>query len=248
MSFLPYFIFHVLSSFFNFFKYLGVDPSTKRQIFECHVFVVGMVKTAMNLVESCQKAFNNSKVTVSEFYKKYGNVPVVFCMKDDLSNTNDSAGESRKVVKSFDLNGYHYATDQTPIDLWQLFEDDGFINVNGMDSIMDEKKKKKKTVELTRSLTRSENEIPINDLKFKQNIPTINGHKISNFNQTHATSVSAKSSQVINPYSKTDNLVTVEKRVDPITGQNLYVRYMNSDKGLNPQLSKIIKGRRFKLS
>lgn len=37
---------------------------------------------------------------------------------------------------------------------------------------------------------------------------------------------------VLNPYEKSENLIKVEKRIDPITGQNIYVRYLadNSNK------------------
>lgn len=197
-----------------------------------------MVKTAMNLVESCQKAFNNSKMTVSEFYKKYGNVPVVFCMKDDLSNRNGGSGDSRMVVKSFDLNGYHYATDQTPIDLWQLFEDDGASN--DLESVSDKKRTKKGPI---RPIPQQSQQMGLdnsfNDLILKQSTS-------ANYDpKSPAVSVSAKSSQVINPYAKTDNLVTVERRIDPTTGQNVYVRYMNQEnQGIDPQLSKLFKGKR----
>lgn len=96
----------------------SIDPNTKKQIVECLVFVVGMVKIAMKLIESCQKAFNLTRETVSDFYKKFGNIPVVYCMKNDL-NSNDK----RVLIKKFDELGYFYATENTPIDIWQLFEE-----------------------------------------------------------------------------------------------------------------------------
>ncbi len=50
----------------------AVDSNTKKEIIECHVFVVGLKKTSMKLIESCQKGFGLSKLSVSQFYKKYG--------------------------------------------------------------------------------------------------------------------------------------------------------------------------------
>ena len=119
----------------------GIDPNSKNQIIECHVLVVGLKKTSMKLVEGCQKAYGMSKESLNEFYKKYGNVPVVYCMKNDLSNKSDK----RVVVKSFDLNGYYYATESTPIDLWQLFESANSLpvsmpaNANNFNEVLDDK-------------------------------------------------------------------------------------------------------------
>ncbi len=96
----------------------GVDSSTKNDIIEANVFVVGTKEISLGLVESCQQAYMKSKISRNEFYKKYGNIPVVFCLKNDLLNKKDK----RIVVKHFDLNGYFYATENTDIDFWQLFE------------------------------------------------------------------------------------------------------------------------------
>lgn len=180
----------------------GIDPNTKKQIIECHVFVVGMVKTAMNLVESCQKAFGAAKLSVNEFYKKFGNVPVVYCMKDDLKNTSDG----RLVVKSFDINGYFYATDKTPIDLWQLFEETAAAEP--APSLID-------------SITT--NKFSDNDQIYSDIMP-----KDSRIHSPNAR----KKKSVIDPYERTENLVKVEKRFDPNTGQNIYVRYL-ADKSSN---------------
>jgi hypothetical protein len=78
-----------------------------------------MAKSAMRLVEACQKAFGQSKQTVYDFYKVYENVPVAFCMKEEVTKGKDQ----RMVVKRFDARGYFYATEQTPIDVWKLFEE-----------------------------------------------------------------------------------------------------------------------------
>lgn len=98
----------------------GIDSVTKSEIIETNVFVVGTKDISLNLVESCEHAYMKSKMSRNDFYKKYGNIPVVFCLKDDLLKKKDK----RVVVKHFDLNGYFYATENTDIDLWQLFEGD----------------------------------------------------------------------------------------------------------------------------
>lgn len=185
----------------------GVDPNSKKQIIECHVFVVGMIKTSMRLIESCQKAFNISKETVSEFYKKYGNVPVVYCMKNDLSDKSSK----RVVVKSFDLNGYFYATENTPIDVWQLFEENEIFYESTSNS---------------KSVTNCG----------KCDLEQV----YSSIAQTREDIVSNKKGDkklIVDPYEKSDNLVKVEKRVDPVTGQNIYVRYL-AEPNKNQQSSK----------
>jgi len=96
----------------------AIDPLTKKTITECHVFVTGIVKTAMKLVEHCQEAYSLNKTSVNEFFKLHGNLPVVYCMKDELNGSNNK----RVVVKQYDLNGYFYATDGALIDSWQLFD------------------------------------------------------------------------------------------------------------------------------
>jgi hypothetical protein len=171
-----------------------------------------MVKTAMTLVESCQKAFGKSATTVNDFYKKYGNVPVVFCMKDDLSSRNDS----RLVVKNFDLNGYYYATDQTPIDVWQLFEECDMESNNLMEKYETlEAKKPNKSKKLT---------------NFKSNTQQLYTDLISNNNKyASLPSESSMTNRIVDPYEKTENLVKVEKKIDPNTGQNIYVRYLSMD-------------------
>lgn len=140
--------------------------------------MVGTKEISLNLVESCQQAYNKSQISRNDFYKKYGNIPVVFCLKDDLSKKKDK----RVVVKHFDLNGYFYATENTEIDLWQLFEDD---EENESDNSL--------------------NEIYTDLIK-------------EDYNKT--------TPQYINPYEKSENLISVDKRVDPQTGQSIYVRYL----------------------
>jgi hypothetical protein len=104
----------------------GVDSKTRMPIIECNVFVIGMKKTAISLVEFCQEAFGRKNLTVYEFYKRYGNIPVVYCSKNELSSKNDC----RVSVKHHDLKGYYYATETTPIDLWQLFESNNFPKID----------------------------------------------------------------------------------------------------------------------
>ena len=52
----------------------GIDSTTKTPIIECSLFVVGMKKTAMKLVECCQEAFSSTNVSIYDFYKRYGNI------------------------------------------------------------------------------------------------------------------------------------------------------------------------------
>jgi len=47
------------------------------------------------------------------------------------------------------------------------------------------------------------------------------GNKKFNFDNIYSTP------RLTNPYEQTDNLVRVDKRVDPITGQNIYVRWLS---------------------
>lgn len=105
----------------------SMDSDTGKQVIECHVFVVGTTKTAMKLVESCQKAFSTSKIEVADFYKKYRNCPVVYTMSSS-GDTQSSVSVAQSVknlaanVKIPDGTGFFYGTDQSPIDLWQLFD------------------------------------------------------------------------------------------------------------------------------
>lgn len=185
----------------------GIDPSSKKQIIECHVFIVGAIKTAMKLVECCQKAFSLSKESVLDFYKKFGNVPVVYCMKNQLKDRDDK----RIVVKIYDTNGYFYAVENTPIEIWELFE---------------------KSEVFYESISKGKGFNPYSrsncvqkecDQIYSDLMP----------NQDEQAGVSCKNREelnekklIIDPYEKSENLVKVEKRVDPITGQNIYVRYL----------------------
>ncbi len=94
----------------------GVDQSFQGESIECHVFVVGMKKSAMKLVESCQKAYNVSNQSVTMFKNKYGKVPLVFKSSEYL---NDSVN-----MKKHDDKGFFYVINNSRIDLWQLYETD----------------------------------------------------------------------------------------------------------------------------
>jgi len=115
----------------------GVDSATKNEIIETNVFVVGTKEISLGLVESCQQAYTKSKISRSDFYKKYGNIPVVFELE----------------------------TTATP-----------------------------------RGLAKSE--------------------------ETTFNEVIKERPEYIDPYEKSENLIGVDKRVDPETGQNIYVRYL----------------------
>ncbi len=163
----------------------GIDSVTKIDIIESNIFVVGTKDIAFSLVESCQQAYNKAKISRSDFYKKYGNIPVVFCLKDELNKKK----VRRVVVKQFDLNGYFYATENTDIDLWQLFEVES-------------------------------------DLAGIQ-IPTENVY----YENVSKETVASEIKPIINPYEEAENLISVSKRIDPETGQNIYVRYLQSESG-----------------
>lgn len=187
----------------------AIDHNTNKQVVECFVFLVGMVKTAMKLIEGCQKAFNGSRETMMDFYKTYGHIPVVFCMKNDLSNT-----DKRMLIKKFDEKGYFYAIEHTPIELFQLFEE----NESSYETTSRERKK-------------SSNE------KIEQIYSEVRNKKGEHMSEKHNNVIQLSNPKVkydepnekkvmIDPYEKSDNLLKVEKRVDPITGQNIYVRYL----------------------
>jgi hypothetical protein len=157
----------------------AIDPITKKTITECHVFVTGIVKTAMKLVEYCQEAYSLNKTSVNEFFKLHGNLPVVYCMKEELNGSHNK----RVVVKQYDLNGYFYATDGSLIDSWQLFDSSNMI--------------------------------------YGSMLSKISANKKFTFDNIYSNS------RLTNPYEQTENLVRVDKRVDPITGQNIYVRWLS---------------------
>ena len=92
----------------------GVDPSHLGENIECHVFVVGMKKSAMKLVESCQKAYNESNRSVTSFRNKYGHVPAVFKSSESFKDL--------AIIKKHDEKGFFYVINDSAIDLWQLYE------------------------------------------------------------------------------------------------------------------------------
>jgi hypothetical protein len=213
----------------------GIDPNDNNQIIECHVFVMGLRKTAMKLVESCQQAFGMSKTTVNEFYKKYGNVPVVYCMRDDEASGGKGSNK-RVVVKIFDLNGYFYAIDKTPIDWWQLFETNSAADAAATAAAVAAKSKIYDSSIPLQMNTLAYNNVSLDENKHAKQVDleglyssvgsplhhTLNPNNININNK----SLSGSSTAFIDPYEKTDNLVSVEKRVDPVTGQNIYVRWL----------------------
>ena len=106
----------------------GVDQSHQGESIECHVFVVGMKKSAMKLVESCQKAYNVSNQSVSMFKSKYGKVPLVFKSSEYLNDLSN--------VKKHDDKGFFYVINYSIIDLWQLYETDNSVNQNRHESMI----------------------------------------------------------------------------------------------------------------
>ena len=167
----------------------GIDPTTKEKIIECSIFVIGKKTTAMRLVESSQQAFNMSKISTDAFYAKYGNIPAVFCSKDEIKSDHKT---NRVIVKKFDQSGYFYATKSTSIDLWQLVDD---------------------------IYTQPHHSRPPAHNAQLQNY-------ITNGEQEHKQQAHMKP---LDPYEPTENLISVEKHIDPVTGQNIYVRYLNEN-------------------
>jgi hypothetical protein len=55
-------------------------------------------------------------------------------------------------------------------------------------------------------------------------ISKVSGKKTFNFDNIYSNP------RLTDPYEQTDNLVRVDKRVDPITGQNIYVRWLSDTK------------------
>ena len=203
----------------------AIDPNTKKQVIECQVFVIGMIKTAMKLIESCQKAFNSTRQSIGDFYKKFSNIPVVYCMRTDLDN-----GDKRVLVKKFDQNGYFYATENTPIDLWQLFDEDENL-YESMAAV-----KHQVTNQVTRSDSREPLEQIYSQIKPKKNEKKTKSDKIKYQAENNEDyddkmgKVCQENESFLDPYEKTENLIKVEKRIDPVTGQNIYVRYLAEPK------------------
>ena len=223
----------------------AVDSHTKREVVECHVFVVGLKTTAMKLVESCQKAFGASgALSAVQFYKKYNNIPVVFCMKSQLEDKSDN----RIVVKSYDddnnsnnnNSGYFYATEYTPIDCWQLFESTQAPLI--YETVMPRKAPPAPSSSAQHESVSARHFFGklINGNRGKQ--PTSQASTTNHVSPTKADVVSIRSDDMslmegqlanvslsVNPYAKADNLVKVEKRVDPKTGQTIFVRWLSDE-------------------
>ena len=201
----------------------GIDPTTKTKIIECSIFVIGKKTTAMRLVESSQTAFNMSKMSTDAFYSKYGNVPAVFCSKDEIKSDHKT---NRVIVKKFDQAGYFYATKSTSIDLWQLVDD---IYAPPQPQLQPPPPQIQPPTTTTTMVHHHHS-----NNKSVQPIQTTQSQS-----QNYISSSNEETnliSKTIDPYEKTDNLISVEKHIDPVTGQNIYVRYLN-DNNSNVQMS-----------
>jgi hypothetical protein len=208
---------------------IGIDPAKQKQIIECSLFVIGRKTIAMQLVESCQMAFSLPNPSVLEFYKKYGNIPVVFCLKDEL--LNDKKDKKKQIsVKNFDTNGYFYATERVSIDWWQLFEIKSRIGRSlRSDSIRNIEKEDEQEEQDNRT---GEEEESKND-KYADLYSKIDKNKNKNRNKNFDSNKNGSKMNETN-YTKqdrkkpndTDNLVSIEKHVDPETGQNIYIRWL----------------------
>jgi hypothetical protein len=181
----------------------GVDPSSRGETIECHVFVVGMKKSAMRLVESSQKAYNTCNESVSAFRNRYGSVPAVFKSSEGFSGP--------AVVRKHDEKGFFYVIDDSAIDLWQLYEtesmsDNRYINNNNNN---ENDYQRKNVLEKSNSLESVESISSSLKATFVEKEMIENGF--------------------IDPYQDAPNLIRVEKTVDPETGQNVYVRWLSSN-------------------
>ena len=92
----------------------GADPTS----IECHVFVVEKKRLVKQLLKSCRKAFDMNSQSISEFTETHGGIPAAFSMDDETPvKVTDRQG-----IRVPDANGFFYALESTPVDLWQLFE------------------------------------------------------------------------------------------------------------------------------
>ncbi len=153
-----------------------------------------------------------------------GNVPVVYCLKNQLANKNDK----RVVVKTHDPDGYFYATETTPIDCWQLFESTEAPPIIYESSIQSQQlpniniaNAKNNMMNKINSINKSKSTSNNNDkmLVLKTDNEDTNEDILKNKLEP----------LTIDPYEQTDNLVKVEKRVDPKTGQTIFIRWIRDD-------------------
>jgi hypothetical protein len=216
----------------------AIDAISMNSVIECHVFVLGAAKTAMKLVECCQKAFNCSKVTVNDFNKKYGNCPVIYSMSssygaNSTASINTSAG--RISVKIPDTNsrmsGFFYGTEDTPIEIWLLFDASDSRSLTSSSQIIGNGRE---------SGNNSKSSMVSND----RNRRTISRESVKNEQlysekrrTPHSTRIDEDDIRQQNPYERNENLLKVEKRLDPVTGENIYVRYLLQDEANNNQTS-----------
>lgn len=178
--------------FVSIFK--NIEPSSSGKNIECHVFVVGMKKSAMKLVEGCQKGYNSCKQSVNDFQKIYGTIPAIFNL------TNGVKSRSISEYRKHDDNGFFYVINSSLIDIWQLFESNTESN---------NKNKFQRKSNSYSDFTQIKNDIDYVDYV------------------DHVDRV--EESKFIDPYADAPNLVKVEKTTDPVTGQNIYVRWLARD-------------------
>ena len=167
----------------------AIDSTTKAQVIECNLYVVDTKKTAMKLVESCQKAYDVNKISVETFFQKYNYVPVVYFLKDVLPQ-----GKNKMIVKSFDIFGYFYATESNSIEVCQL------LDYNSSKP------------------------------KIYDSVEPDNYDRITDGDEMLHDLIHESSGKYFDPFTKTEDLIRVEPRLDPSSGQNIYVRYIKDKK------------------
>jgi hypothetical protein len=224
----------------------AIDAVSSKQLIECHVFVVGAAKTSMKLVECCEKSFNMSKMSVADFYKKYGNCPVIFTMKSSgksKSSSESTASMGQSLVKIPDLNskfngGFFYGDENTPIELWKLFDSPPDTNSLASSSQVISK--------CSSNVSRSSLASSTHDRSSRRAAAAVEEamanerrkeaderkHREAEKSDKRKAKMKEKKNDTkalpnsTNPYERDDNLLKVEKRVDPVTGQSIYVRYL----------------------
>lgn len=169
----------------------SIEPNNVQKI-ECHVFVTGMKKSAMRLVESCQNAYNITKFNLSDFLAKYTSIPVVV-------SYNGAPKDSLRDIKIPHQKGFFYTFEERLIDYFQLFDSD----------------EEKTSETFSEHVFRSEPE----------------DASVPNKMSTHDEYTYEIEEREIDPYEEAPYLVKVEKRVDPESGQNIYIRWFAKPTG-----------------
>jgi hypothetical protein len=231
----------------------SIDSKTRQKSIECHLFVLGAAKTAMRIVECCTQAFTQSKVDIDDFFKKYHACPIV-CLK----TSNPSAIDVKKEFnyKIYDSNGFFYGTENSPIDIWELFDKAGVSKSNTVSSSAttsttrnhrdtgscslsssrttsdisskSQAKPKQQPTDTSSFTLSSDSSSQIVDRKHleQKNQQEKRIRELENLYSNMLREKSSKKDTKKLKNNKTENnLLRIEKRFDPETNQNVYVKY-----------------------